>query len=66
MSLVLIPYGHRGTAEKEAKFGDLPLRIYGPHYMTYTTIVTYKGILSEFSIGNNDYGSTLIVILMIK
>ena len=29
-------------------------------------IVTYKGILSEFSIGNNDYGSTLTVMLMNK
>ena len=33
-------------------------------YMSYTTIVTYKGRLCEFSIENNDCGSTPTVLLI--
>ena len=32
--------------------------------MTYTTIVTYKGILDELSIENNDYGTIPTVMLI--
>ena len=32
--------------------------------MSYTTIVTYKGRLCEFSIENNDCGSTPTVLLI--